>query len=82
MPIDDIKKQLVNMIENTNDEHLLSLMKEDFAFYAASDKESDITDELTEQQFLELKSLAEEPSEKDTTSVDEFKKATQQWRTK
>ena len=82
MPIDEIKKQLVNLIENTNDEQLLSLMKEDFSFYAASDKDTDITDELTDKQFMELKTLAEEPSDKDTMSVDEFKKATMEWRTK
>ncbi|MBO9564266.1 MAG: hypothetical protein J7621_15895 [Niastella sp.] len=81
MPIDEIKKQLVDLIENTNDEELLSLMKEDFSFYAATN-ETDITDELTEKQFHELKALSEEPADKDAMSVDDFKKATQQWRTK
>lgn len=44
--------------------------------------ETDITDELTETQFRELKALAEEPADKDAMSVDDFKKATQQWRMK
>ncbi len=48
--------------------------------YAAN--KIDITDELTEKQFQELKALSEEPADKDVMSVDDFKKATQQWRTK
>jgi hypothetical protein len=81
MPIDEIKQQLVSLIENTNDEELLSLMKEDFSFYAGT-SETGMTDELTEEQFQELKALSEEPADKDAMSVDDFKKATQQWRTK
>ena len=35
-----------------------------------------------QKQFQELKALSEEPADKDAMSVDDFKKATQQWRTK
>ena len=45
-------------------------------------KEVDITDVLNEKQFQELKALSEEPADKDTMSLDDFKKATQQWRMK
>jgi hypothetical protein len=43
---------------------------------------SDITDKLTEKLLQELKALSEEPANKDTMSVDDFKKATQRWRMK
>jgi hypothetical protein len=81
MPINDLKKELVSYIENTNDEELLSLLKEDFMFYGKV-RNTDITDELSEEQLMELKTLAEEDESKDAQSWDEFKKATDQWRTK
>ena len=81
MTIRDIKKELAAYIENTNDEELLSLMKEDFVFYSKV-KDVDIADKLSEKQVLELKALSEEDETKDTMALDEFKHATQQWRTK
>jgi hypothetical protein len=81
MPVNELKKELVSYIENTNDEELLSLLKEDFMFYGKV-KDIDITDKLSEEQLRELKVLAEEDENKDVQSLDEFKKATDQWRTK
>ena len=81
MPINDLKKELVSYIENTNDEELLSLLKEDFVFYGKV-KDADITDNLTEAQLQELNELAAEDDLKDTQTLDEFKKATDKWRTK
>jgi hypothetical protein len=72
MSAKDLKKELVAYIESTNDEELLSLLKEDFVFYGKVN-DADITDDLSNEQLKELKALSEE---------DEFKKATQQWRTK
>lgn len=81
MPVNDLKKELVSYIENTNDEELLSLLKEDFVFYGKV-KNTDITDNLTEVQLQELNDLAAEDDLKDTQTLDEFKKATDKWRTK
>ncbi|HZK65437.1 MAG TPA: hypothetical protein VFC34_14935 [Puia sp.] len=81
MTVSDIKKELIACIENTNDEELLSLMKEDFVFYGNVEN-VDITEKLSEKQVSELKALAEEDEMKDTMTLDEFKQATQQWRTK
>ena len=81
MSANKLKKELVSYIENINDEELLSLLKEDFTFYGKV-KDADITDDLSEEQLQELKTLAEEDEEKDTHTLDEFKKATEQWRTK
>ena len=33
MQTNELKKELVTLIENTNDEDLLNLLKEDFVFY-------------------------------------------------
>ena len=80
MAVNDLKKELVSFIENTNDEELLSLLKEDFVFFGKV-KNSDITDNLTEAQVQELQKLATEDDLKDTQSLDEFKKATDKLRT-
>lgn len=79
MAVNDLKKELVTYIENTNDEELLHLLKEDFKFYSKT-TDTDITDDLSEEQLKELKALAEEDETKDTHTLDEFKKATDKWR--
>ena len=81
MLTNDLKKELVSFIENTNDEALLSLMKEDFLFYGKV-KDADVTDDLSDEQLEELKAISEEDETKDTQLLDEFKTATRQWRTK
>ncbi len=79
MDTKDLKKELLALIESTNDEELLSLLKEDFVFYGNL-KDKDITEQLTASQLQELEKLASENEEKDTVTLDEFKKATEQWR--
>lgn len=81
MPVNDLKKELVSYIESTNDEELLSLLKEDFMFYRKV-KETDIIDSLTPKQLQELNELSAEDDLQDTQTLDEFKKATDKWRTK
>jgi len=81
MSASDLKKELVAYIENTNDEELLSLLKEDFLFYRKV-KDTDITDDLSNEQLRELKALSEEDETKDTHTLEEFKKATEKWRTR
>jgi hypothetical protein len=81
MAVNELKKELLDYIENTNDEELLSLLKEDFVFYGKV-KDADITDSLSEGQLKDLKSLSEEDDIKDAMALDEYKKATEQWRTK
>jgi len=81
MLTNDLKKELVSYIENTNDEALLSLMKEDFSFYGKVE-DADVTDDLSDEQLGELKALSEEDDTKDTQSLDEIKNTTRQWRSK
>ena len=81
MSASDLKKELVSYIENIDDEELLSLIKEDVVFYGEV-KNKDITEGLNDEQLKELKAISEEEDAKDTQTQDEFKNATQQWRTK
>lgn len=80
MSANNLKKELVACIENTNDEQLLLLLKEDLVFYGKV-KDVDITDDLNDEQLKELKALSEEDELKNTETLDEFKKVTRQWRT-
>jgi uncharacterized protein YbaP (TraB family) len=81
MAIDKLKKELTKLIDETDDEDLLSLVKEDIAFYKTS-KDVDVTDNLSAEQLKELEQLTAEPDEKDTMTLSEFNKATDKWRTK
>lgn len=81
MKADELKKELIALIEGTNDEELLSLLKEDFVFYGKP-ASADITDNLHSEQLHELKQLAEEDHTKDTHTHEEFKKVTDKWRLK
>lgn len=57
MSANELKKELVSYIQNTNDEQLLSLLKEDFFCYGKV-KDTDITDDLNEDQLEDLRTLA------------------------
>jgi hypothetical protein len=81
MAIDKLKKELNKLIDETNDENLLSMVKEDMVFYKTAE-EADVTDNLSAEQLKELEKLAAEPDEKDTMTLREFNKATDKWRTK
>jgi hypothetical protein len=81
MTLNELKRELVSYIENTNNEELLLLLKEDLVFYGQA-KDTDITDELSEEQLKELKTLAEEDPDKDVQTLNEFKRSTDQWRIK
>lgn len=54
MSPNDLKKERVSNIENTNHIELLSLLKEDLVFYG-KENNADISDELNEEQIKELK---------------------------
>ncbi|RXK58909.1 hypothetical protein ESA94_16100 [Lacibacter luteus] len=77
----ELKKELVALIENTDNEELLSLLKEDLVFYGNT-KNNDVTDHLNSKQLKELEQLANEDDFKDTVTLEEFKKATDKWRSK
>jgi len=81
MALNKLNKELISFIESTDNEELLSLVKEDFVFYGKT-KGTDITDQLSETQLKELKALSEEEDLKETITLVEFNRATEKWRTK
>jgi hypothetical protein len=74
------KQQLIQQISSITDEDILAMLEEELSYRLKNDK--DITSELTPEELHELITLANEPNDKDTASLDEYKKTTQRWRTK
>jgi len=81
MSKDILKKELHDLIDNMQDEEVLSMLKEECTFYSTS-KQKDITDDLSPEQLKELEEQLKDDPLKDTVSLDEFKEATAKWRTK
>lgn len=81
MSTENLKKELHSLIDNMEDEEVLSMLKEECTFYTLS-KKQDITDDLSPLQLKELEEHINEDPMKDTMSLDQFKEATAKWRTK
>ena len=75
-----LKEQVIEMVSSIEDERLLELVKADIEYF--NDKNTDIIDELNNEDREELMNLLNEPDEKDTMTEDEYKAATAKWRTK
>ena len=67
------------MLEEIEDEKILSQVMEDVAFYT---RKKDITDELTPEQLKELNAAIKEADKKETINWDDFKKEMNEWRKK
>jgi hypothetical protein len=74
------QQQLIQQISSINNEDVLILLEEEVSYHLQNKK--DPTDDLTPYELNELVTLANEPSDKDTVSINEFRKATERWRTK
>lgn len=81
MNIGERRAHLIEQISAISDEQVLEMLEESLLFFKQSDA-TDITDGLNEYQLQELKALVEEPSEKDTISLEELRANTARWRTK
>ncbi len=79
----ELKKELHKLIDNTEDEDLLSMVKEDIVAYQTKSKEGfDDLSDLSPEDRAELEELATEDPDKDTISEEEFAQYIQEWRTK
>lgn len=76
-----LKKELLDKIAATDDENLLQHIKEEIDYFTAEGK-TIVLDELSAEDRQELETLLKEPFGHETESYDDFKKATQRWRTK
>ena len=78
-----LKKELHTLIDNTEDEELLNMVKEDIiAYQTESRKEFDDLSDLSPEDRQELEELATEDPMKDTISYEEFLKNIDEWRSK
>jgi len=77
-----LKKELLEKIAATEDEDLLLLLNEDYEFFSKKNESITIIDGLSADQLAELSELVNEPFGHETESYEDFKKATERWRTK
>ena len=67
----EVKSKIQQMVEGIEDEAVLNQVMEDVAFYASK---KDIVDELNPEQLKELDEAIKEADNKETISLDEFKR--------
>ncbi|MEO6329153.1 MAG: hypothetical protein ABIO55_09480 [Ginsengibacter sp.] len=82
MSTENLKKELHTLIDNTEDEELLSMVKEELVAYQTGGKEFDDMSDLSLEQRAELEELATEEPVKDTISYEEHKKEMKEWLSK
>ena len=78
--LSDIKNEVLQLIQATDNEQLLQLIKADIELFSGSEK--DVTDDLSPEEIGELRSLSEEPDMSETINEEEFVKTTARWRTR
>ena len=75
-----LKKELHALIDNTEDEELLNMVKEDIvAYQTASENGFDDLSDLSPEERQELEELAAEDPMKDTVTYEEFKQHLNEW---
>jgi F420-0:gamma-glutamyl ligase len=80
MSKEKLKKELHELIENMEDEEMLSMVKEDIVAYQKAETEFDDLSDLTPEERAELEESINEDPDKDTISHEEFKKNIEEWR--
>jgi len=80
---DELKKELHQLIDNTEDEDLLSMVKEDIvAYQTKSNKNFDDLSDLSSEDRAELEELATEDIDKAPVSFEDFKQHLNEWHSK
>jgi len=82
MNTEDLKKELHTLIDNTEDEKILSMVKEELIAYQTGEKYFDDLSDLSDEDRAELEELANEDPMKDTISYEEHKKEMKEWLSK
>ena len=88
MSKEKLKKELHTLIDNTEDEALLNMVKEDIVAYQTESKKDPIAigfddlSDLSPEDRQELEELATEDPMKDTVSFEEYQKHMQEWRSR
>ena len=81
MDLSEMRAHLIQKINTIDDEATLSILEEAIGFYTP-DSKRDVTDGLATYQLEELKTIMEEPAEKNTISEKDFQNLFSRWRTK
>ena len=76
-----LKQELIEKISATEDEDLLQILKADYEYFTGQSNK-DVLDELSGEDRNELTNMLNEPFADETESYEDFKKATEKWRTK
>ena len=80
MSIQQMQQQIIDQVGNVKDENILRMIDEELAFYIKH--QEDPTTFLSEKDVEELTLLANEPTENNTMSLNEFKIIMDKWRLK
>ncbi len=80
MNTESLKKELHTLIDNTENEELLSMVKEELIAYQTGEKEFDDLSDLSAEDRAELEELANGDPLKDTISYEEFQQHIEEWR--
>ena len=79
MSKEKLKKELHELIDNMEDEAMLSMVKEDIVEYQKTETEFDDLSYMTPEERTELEEVATEDPDKDTISFEEFKNNINEW---
>ena len=82
MSKENLKKEIHSLIDNTEDEALLSMVKEDLVTYSVGSKKFDDLSDLSPEDRAELEEQSNEDPMKDTISFEEFKAEMKEWLSK
>ena len=75
----DLKNELHKLIDDTEDEQILNMLKEDLVAYTKDASAFDDLSDLSPEDRAELEELANEDPEKDTITFEELKKEMNKW---
>lgn len=76
----DLKNELHKLIDDTEDEQVLNMLKEDLVAYTKDASAFDDLSDLSPEDRAELEELANEDPEKDAISEEAYQKHIAQWR--
>jgi hypothetical protein len=80
---EELKKELHQLIDSIDDEHILNVLNEDVVPYVLDNRTKELDeDDLTEEQEKELEKAIKEADAGETVSFEEYLKATARWRTR
>ncbi len=74
-----VKSQIYQMLEGIEDESVLNQVMEEVSFYASK---KDIVDNLSPAQLNDLDNAIEEANNKETITLEDFKKEMHEWKGK